>query len=104
MVAGGNTFISAMLKECGFTNIFDDIEERYPQTTLEELESLKPDLIFLSSEPYEFKTQDAQLFKTHFPRALIKIVDGEMFSWYGSRIILSVKYLQKLTTEIDLIF
>ena len=35
-----------------------------------------------------------------YPNAKIKLVDGEMFSWYGSRLSKSVDYFKWLCTEI----
>ena len=92
-----DTFIDDMLKRCGFKNILAD-QTRYP--VLENLSELNPDVLFLSSEPYPFKEKHIQELHEIFPNAKIKLVDGEMFSWYGSRLSESVDYFKWLCTEI----
>ena len=90
---GKDTFIDDMLKRCGFINILAN-ESRYPM--LDSMVDLNPDLVFLSSEPYPFKEKHIQELKEIFPKAEIRLVDGEMFSWYGSRLKESVEYFYEL--------
>lgn len=97
MVAGTDTFINAMMEEAGLVNAFAHREERYPQITKEELKAVNPDLIILSSEPYRFTTKHLHEFATHCPQAKVKIMDGEMFSWYGSRMKKAFGYLKVLS-------
>ena len=92
-----DTFIDDMLKRCGFKNILAD-QTRYP--VLENLSELNPDVLFLSSEPYPFKEKHIQELHEIFPNAKIILVDGEIFSWYGSRLSESVDYFKWLCTEI----
>ena len=104
MVAGGNTFINEMLNLCGFINVystkdyFNEVKEsyRYPQINESELIAAQPALILLSSEPFPFKEKHITYFKTLCPSAEIKIVDGEMFSWYGSRMLKAPDYFGSL--------
>ena len=98
MVAGTNTFISDILFKCGLNNIFQD---RYPEITIEELEELKPDYLFLSSEPYPFKEKNCKAFQEKLPQTKVKLVDGEFFSWYGSRLKLAPKYFNELLLSLD---
>ena len=97
MVAGDETFINDMLNRCGLKNIFSG-RGRYPETNLEELQSLSPDLVFLSSEPYPFKDKHVAEMQELIPSAQILLVDGEYFSWYGSRIKGSPKYFENIFT------
>ena len=55
-----------------------------------------PDLILLSSEPYPFRERHVEELKKSFPRTDVTLVDGEMFSWYGSRMLRSIPYLESL--------
>lgn len=96
MVAGTDTFINAMMEEAGLENAFAHREERYPQITEEELMQANPDLIILSSEPYRYTTTHLHEFAALCPQAKIKIMDGEMFSWYGSRMKKAFSYLKML--------
>lgn len=94
MVAGRETFIDDMLKRCGFINVFE--QTRYPEIDGEMLIAANPDVVFLSSEPYPFKEKHIAEFKALLPSARIKVVDGELFSWYGSRLLRAPEYFQKL--------
>lgn len=93
-----NTFIDDMLKRCGFNNILSD-HTRYP--TLEDFGTLNPDVLLLSSEPYPFKEKHLSELKAIFADSQIKFVDGELFSWYGSRLQKSVEYFRRICNEIS---
>ena len=80
-VVGKSTFIDSILTKIGFINTC--YKTRYPD--LADLEELKPDFVFLSSEPFPFKEEHISKYQEMFPTSIIKIVDGEFFSWYGSR-------------------
>jgi len=99
IVAGKGTFIDAMLQKCGLNNVFDI--DRYPEVTNEMLIQAKPDVILLSSEPYPFKEKHISEFKTILPNAVIKLVDGELFSWYGSRLMHAPGYFSDLMQGIN---
>jgi len=90
--AGGNTFIDAMLQYCGLTNFIG--QDRYPE--LDEASSESPDYIFLSSEPFPFKTRHIAEYEEKFPNSKVKIVDGELFSWYGSKLTEAPRYFRSL--------
>jgi len=97
MTVGGDTFINDMIERAGWTNCFAD-QTRYPVLTEKEMKSLDPDIILLSSEPFPFKEKHIKSIATLCPQAVIKLVDGEYFSWYGSRLLQTSKYLCKLVT------
>lgn len=99
MTVGGDCFISHMLNRCGLQNIFEQ-EKRYPETTISQLQSLKPDYIFLSSEPYPFKEKHMAELKQVLPQTKVLLVDGEMFSWYGSRLQKSPIYFNDLLSSL----
>ncbi|MBZ9630770.1 helical backbone metal receptor [Salegentibacter sp. LM13S] len=94
MVAGKDTFIDELLKLNKFENVFK--ESRYPETTFEEIKVKNPDLLLLSSEPYPFKEKHKEYFSEL--NVEIKLVDGEYFSWYGSRLVKAIDYFKKLST------
>ncbi|SDY08492.1 ABC transporter substrate-binding protein [Hymenobacter psychrophilus] len=95
MVAAGGTFIDEMLARAGFRNVFGQLG-RYPEITPEQLQDAAPRQILLSSEPYPFAEKHVAEFQQHCPAAQIRIVDGELFSWYGSRLRLTAAYLKAL--------
>jgi len=84
MTVGGDTFISSMMTQVGFENVFaDDI--RYPEVTLDQIADCKPDYVLLSSEPFPFKEKHLTEVRALLPETNVQLVDGEFFSWYGSR-------------------
>ncbi len=95
MCAGGDTFISNMIEKAGWQNVLAD-KMRYPEIELSELKERNAELILLSSEPYPFKDAQITEIKAVMPNSDVMLVDGEMFSWYGSRMKKAVKYLEKL--------
>lgn len=100
MTIGGDTFINNMLKKCGMQNVFEHLT-RYPEISVEQIISTKPQLIFLSSEPYPFKEKHVEELKPFFDNTKIILVDGEMFSWYGSRMIYAAHYFKSLIKDIE---
>lgn len=95
MVAGGDTFIHEMLHACGLQNVFSE-QLRYPSITAEQLANSGCELILLSSEPYPFKEKHIAELQAIVPEARIQLVDGEMFSWYGSRLREATTYFSTL--------
>ncbi len=100
MSAGADTFIHDMIKCIGWQNVYAS-HLRYPETSLQELSSLNPEIILLSSEPYPFSEKHIAEIQSELPEAKILLVDGEMFSWYGSRMKLAAEYLQELIKGIS---
>ncbi|WP_029280312.1 ABC transporter substrate-binding protein [Pedobacter borealis] len=98
MAAGKNTFINDILLINGMTNVIT--QERYPSVTLEELKTLNCELILLSSEPYPFGEKHIEEIQAAIPEAKIILVDGEMFSWYGSRLVKAVQYFFEFQKQI----
>ena len=82
MAAGNDTFIHHMLQVVGLQNALE--MERYPEVSDDAIEAMQPDVVFLSSEPYPFTTNDTLLLQEKWSCPVI-LVDGEIFSWYGSR-------------------
>jgi ABC-type Fe3+-hydroxamate transport system substrate-binding protein len=94
MAAGPDTFISDMLQRCGWTNAVTT--ERYPVLTAAQLGTLDCHDILLSSEPYPFREKHAAALMAQLPGRRVICVDGEMFSWYGSRLLHAAPYFQQL--------
>ncbi len=93
MTIGGDTFIHEMLHLAGFDNLFAHAN-RYPQITAEELKRLQPEVVLLSSEPFPFREKHIAYFRTIVPEAAIHLVNGEYFSWYGSRLQYAPQYFE----------
>lgn len=96
MAAGRNTYINSLLGLCGWHNVCAGAPQRYPEVTVAQLQALAPELVLLSSEPYPFGDDHAAELAARLPRSRVMLVDGQMFGWYGSRMIPAVGYLQHL--------
>jgi ABC-type Fe3+-hydroxamate transport system substrate-binding protein len=100
MVAANNTFIDYMLKLNKFENIYANLE-RYPEVDITKIQlEGNPDVILLSSEPYPFKDEHALDFRECSPQAKTVFVDGELFSWYGSRLLKAFDYFKILRARL----
>jgi len=100
MVAGSKTFINYLLILNNFSNIYDNLE-RYPEVDINRIQQEgDPDLILLSSEPYPFKDKHAFEIGRVSHHSKTIFVDGEYFSWYGSRLIKAFNYFKKLRARL----
>lgn len=99
MVAASDTFINSLLTELNLINVFAEDFSRYPEVTLKDIETNQPDLIFLSSEPYPFKEKHINEFKKAIPNTEIHLVDGEFFSWFGSKMQNASQYFNDLQQQ-----
>jgi len=100
MTVGSDTFIHDMLGHCSLHNLFAT-SKRYPTTSMEALQSLSPDILLLSSEPYPFAEKHIAVLQHALPGTQIVMVDGEMFSWYGSRLMQAPAYFCGLLSRIN---
>lgn len=98
MLAGKGTFIDSMLALAGLDNLCP--LERYPEADEQKLRALNPKVVLLSSEPYPFSEKHVEELRKILPNAHIITVDGEMFSWYGSRLLNSRNYFNVLQNRL----
>lgn len=101
MAAGKQTFIDDMLSRLGLENVFNQLDARYPEVSEALLKETQPECLLLSSEPYPFKEKHIEELQRICPKAHIMLVDGELFSWYGSRLKHSVAYFKDLLGKIE---
>ena len=93
MVAGTVTFIDYLLTLNNFENVFARKSSRYPEVSEKEL--LEADTVLLATEPFPFKNSDVIKLKNAL-QTEVRLVDGEYFSWYGSRIVEALSYFKTL--------
>jgi len=96
MAAGTDTYISHIISRLGIKNALNDWGKRgirYPKIAPDQIKKLQPDFILLSSEPYPFKEKHLKMIERAFDVPTL-LVDGECFSWYGSRQAKSIDYLK----------
>lgn len=99
MTIGNDTYIHNVMQEYQLKNVFGD-QTRYPKTSLNNLSSKNPDLILLSSEPYPFKEKHIKEVREACPISKIELINGEWFSWYGSRMIKAFERLNNWRSKI----
>lgn len=99
MTVGSDTFIHAIMQSAGFENIFAEYK-RYPVVTIADIKERQCEVLFLSTEPYPFQAKHIEELQALLPHKKIVLVDGEVFSWYGSRLLQTPTYLQQLQKEI----
>lgn len=100
MAVGKDTFIHDMLEVSGWNNVFED-QSRYPETTVEDIRRRNPELVLLSSEPYPFGKKHLAELQAVLPTSRLMLVDGEMFSWYGSRMLKAAGYIEKIIRSMN---
>lgn len=102
MTVSEDTYVSALLRLAGWRTLLHDPETRYPEVEITPALVREADLFLFSSEPYAFTEADLDAFAAAHgcPREKLLLVDGEYCSWYGSRAVAGLHYLQGLATEI----
>ena len=95
MVAARLNFIDELMRLNHFENYYGHLD-RYPEVNLSDAQPESAELVLLSTEPYPFKEEHIDEVKAFFPQATILVVDGEMFSWYGSRLLKAFDYFKTL--------
>jgi ABC-type Fe3+-hydroxamate transport system substrate-binding protein len=97
MVAGSDTFISDVMKHWGIANAFQKtaIDGRYPNLAESPEEGVhQAKTWLLPSEPFPFADKHLAPLQAECPEARFKLVDGEAFSWYGTRMLHVVDHLR----------
>ena len=100
MAVGNHTFIDDLLTLCGFQNVFASLP-RYPEISMDQLVQSECKLLLLSSEPYPFQEKHIVEFRQYLPEAKIALTNGEMWSWYGSRLQFAPKYFTTLIEQVN---
>jgi ABC-type Fe3+-hydroxamate transport system substrate-binding protein len=101
MTIGNDTFIHYLLQRCGLVNVFAH-KTRYPVISVDDLREADCELLLLSSEPYPFKQPHIDELQEYLPATRIMLADGEMFSWYGSRLLEAPGYFKELLNSIQI--
>lgn len=101
MSVSDDTFVAGLLALAGGRNVFGSAPERYPTIGLVALQGARPDVVFLSSEPFPFAERHAAELSaaTGIPRDRIALVDGELLSWHGSRTPRGIDYAERVIED-----
>lgn len=105
MTISRDTYIARMMNEIGWEcwmpeAIVAGLEagSRYPVFSWSDAVAGSIDGILLSSEPYRFTEAHVDALEKQMGKP-VRLVDGEMMSWYGSRAIAGLRYLRELVTS-----
>lgn len=101
MTVGHDTFIHDMMARCGLENIFA-AHSRYPSTSIPDIKAADCQVLLLSSEPFPFSQKHINELQPQLPGTTVMLADGEMFSWYGSRLLKAAKYFKDLRQEMQI--
>ncbi len=101
MVAANKTFINELLKLNKFENIYNN-KSRYPEVNIRRIRHEgDPEVIILSSEPFPFTDDHAMEIGTYTNRSVTVFGNGELFSWFGSRLLYSFDYFKELHKHLE---
>lgn len=100
MTVGGDTFIHSMLEHCNLHNTFGH-KKRYPEISIKDLRDSNADIIILASEPFPFTVKQQKELQSALKEKIITLADGEMFSWYGSRLQYAPAYFRQLYNNLQ---
>ena len=95
-----DTYISRTLALVNWQTVPTTPQPRYPALDTEALAELDPELVLLSSEPYPFRDKHLDELRGLLPTADVRLIDGEMTSWYGSRSIRGLAYLRSMAQDL----
>jgi hypothetical protein len=73
---------------------------RYPVVRGDEAWLAQVDQVLLSSEPYAFDAHHLAEAQALCPNARVRLVDGEMLSWYGARAVPGLRYLRQIAESL----
>jgi ABC-type Fe3+-hydroxamate transport system substrate-binding protein len=98
-----DTYIARMLALVGWETLPAETEARYPELALDKALLDAADLILFSSEPYRFLPEHLETFARAYdcPPEKLRLIDGEMTSWYGNRAIQGLRHLRQLAHEVS---
>lgn len=95
MTVSRDTYIARMLELVGWRQWESPSSRRYPEFRWDPGLVGDIDEVLLSTEPYRFTDAHADALERQIGKP-VRLVDGEMLSWYGSRAVAGLKYLREL--------
>lgn len=101
MVAGDQTYINHLLELNNYENIYTK-EQGYPEINPKRIRHEgDPEVLFFSSEPFPFKDEHAFEISEYTNRSGAVFVDGEMFSWFGARLLKAFDYFKTVRERLE---
>jgi ABC-type Fe3+-hydroxamate transport system substrate-binding protein len=104
MTVARDTYISRLLAEVGWRTSPSisggpSGAARYPVLRGDEPWLADVQEVLLSSEPYAFTRDDLAAAQSLCPAARVRLVDGELLSWYGARTVDGLRYARELAAS-----
>ncbi len=96
MTVSRDTYISRTLALFGLQTLPESVD-RYPE--LKDLDVMGVELILLSTEPFRFRDSHVKEIEKNTGKP-VRLIDGEMTSWYGSRAIEGLGYLAEFSSRL----
>lgn len=105
MTVARDTYVSRMLAQVGWRTVpertgGDAGAARYPALQGTESWLAGVEQVLLSSEPYRFDERHVDAARALCPGARVRLVDGELLSWYGPRAAAGLRYLRRLAEDV----
>jgi ABC-type Fe3+-hydroxamate transport system substrate-binding protein len=103
MTVAPDTYIANTLRLVGWETLPASATQRYPVVEVDAALLAETDWVLFSTEPYRFKREDLAEFARQYdwPMDKLRLIDGEMTSWYGSRAIMGLDYLSRFAARGD---
>jgi len=104
MTVARDTYLSRMLARVHWRTLPDQNggptgAARYPALSGTEPWLAQVQHVLLSSEPYSFDARHVEEARRLCPNARVRLVDGELLSWYGPRAVPGLRYLRELASD-----
>ncbi len=96
MTLNADTYVSDLLSRAGGSNVFGDVDTRYPEISLRELARREPQIVLLPDEPFPFKAVHAPEITAAVPGAVAELMGGDDACWHGVRSIRGVALARRL--------
>ncbi len=85
MSIAAQTYGASLLDLLGIDLVTAHLADPYPTVELEDIAALRPDLVLVPSEPYEFSAAHLDELAAVIPGAAIVRIDGQDLFWWGAR-------------------
>ena len=96
VTAGGETYITDLLRIVGIENAFASVVGRYPVISESRIAARNPHWVLFPSEPYGWRMSEIEALQNRWLRggctAAPQPIDGEMLGWFGTRTLSALQY------------
>lgn len=98
MAVGPDTYADDLLRTCGFANVLSGWDAPYPR--LDPALVLRPEVVLLPSEPYEFGPKDLPAVAELLGAVPHRFVDGRLLTWHGPSTPAALEVFSDLAVEL----